>query len=152
MKNKFFFIVIFYCFFISGCTINDFNKKNLAELSASATGGYLGYHFADGDLFSTTVGSTAGLVLGKYLSDFIGQNDQYYYRQEAIRVLEMNSNQITGYWKNPKTGNEGLIKIKGYYGDPECRLIEHIFIDKDEPSNVYDTACREEGGQWAMIK
>ena len=64
----------------------------------------------------------------------------------------MNNNNVTGYWKNPLSGNEGVIKIKGYYGDPECRLIEHIFLDKNDATNVYDTACRENGGQWAMVK
>ena len=26
-----------------------------------------------------------------------------------------------------KSRNEGVVKIKGYYGNPNCRLIEHIF-------------------------
>ena len=55
--------------------------------------------------------------------------------------------------KNPKSGNNGVIKIKGYYGKPNCRLIEHIYINKDNiAKNSFDTACREESGQWAMIK
>ena len=75
--------------------------------------------------FSTTIGSATGLVFGKVFSEFLGQDDYYYFEKEALRVLEMNNNNVTGYWKNPKTGHEGIIKISGYYGDPECRLLEH---------------------------
>ena len=75
---------------------------------------------------------------------------------ELIKTLEKNDNEksiTTGYWKNPKSGNRGVIKIKGHFGKPECRLIEHIFINKRKtPSNAFDTACRQESGQWAMIK
>ncbi len=150
MLNRF--IICIYSLLLVSCSINDVNKKSFAELTSTAAGGYIGYEISDGDLFTTTIGSTAGLILGKYIATFISQDDYYYYKTEALRILEMNNNNITGYWKNPISGNEGVIKIKGYYGDPECRLIEHIFLDKDEPNNVYDTACRENGGQWAMVK
>ena len=149
MLNRF--IICIYSLLLVSCSINDVNKKSFAELTSTAAGGYIGYEISDGDLFTTTIGSTAGLIFGKIYRNFISQDDYYYYKTEALRILEMNNN-ITGYWKNPISGNEGVIKIKGYYGDPECRLIEHIFLDKDEPNNVYDTACRENGGQWAMVK
>ena len=146
-------------FFTIGCSVNDLNREQIVRTASTAAGGYLGYEFSDGDIFSTTVGSTIGIILGDYLSEFINQDDYYFYEREALKVLEINDNSknvISGYWKNPKTGNEGVIKIKGHYGSPECRLIEHIFIDKgllnNRPSNVYDTACRRESGQWAMIK
>ena len=146
----------FISFFLCSCTLSDLNRENAVRTSSLAAGGYLGYHLSDGDLFSTTIGSSVGLIIGKYLSDFIGQDDYYFYKTEALKTLEQNDNHrsiTTGYWKNPKSGNRGVIKIKGHYGTPECRLIEHIFINKrSSPSNVYDTACRQESGQWAMIK
>ena len=73
-----------------------------------------------------------------------------------LKTLEINDNNeslVTGYWKNPKSGNTGVIKIKGYYGKPNCRLIEHVYINQNNiAQNSYDTACRAESGQWAMIK
>ncbi len=151
MKKKFSFLLLT-LLLASSCSINDINKSNFIELSSSAAGGYLGYEFSDGDLFSTTVGSATGLVFGKFFSEFLGQDDYYYFKKEALRVLEMNNNNVTGYWKNPKTGHEGIIKISGYYGDPECRLLEHIYVKDGETLSVLDTACREESGLWAMIK
>ena len=136
----------------TSCSINDINKSNIVEVASSAAGGYLGYEFSDGDLFSTTIGSATGLVFGKVFSEFLGQDDYYYFEKEALRVLEMNNNNVTGYWKNPKTGHEGIIKISGYYGDPECRLLEHIYVKDGGSSSVLDTACREDSGLWAMIK
>ena len=140
----------------SSCTLSDFNRDNFVKTSSSAAGGYIGYHLSDGDLFSTSIGSTVGLIFGSYLADFIGQDDYFFYKQETLKTLEINDNNeslVTGYWKNPKSGNTGVIKIKGYYGKPNCRLIEHVYINQNNiAQNSYDTACREESGQWAMIK
>tara|TARA_B100001939_G_scaffold340504_1_gene348690 strand:+ start:2695 stop:3162 length:468 start_codon:yes stop_codon:yes gene_type:complete len=140
----------------SSCTLSDFNRDNFVKTSSSAAGGYIGYHLSDGDLFSTSIGSTVGLIFGSYLADFIGQDDYFFYKQETLKTLEINDNNeslVTGYWKNPKSGNTGVIKIKGYYGKPNCRLIEHVYINQNNiAQNSYDTACRAESGQWAMIK
>ena len=155
MIRKIFFITCLGVFFFS-CTLSDFNRDNFVKTSSSAAGGYIGYHLSDGDLFSTSIGSTVGLIFGSYLADFIGQDDYFFYKQETLKTLEINDNNeslVTGYWKNPKSGNTGVIKIKGYYGKPNCRLIEHVYINQNNiAQNSYDTACRAESGQWAMIK
>ena len=108
------------------------------------------------NFFTTSVGSTIGLIIGESLSEFIGQNDNYYFTKETLRILEINDNNnstTTGYWINPKSRNEGVVKIKGYYGNSDCRLIEHIYVnDSNGPKNSFSTACREESGKWAMIK
>ena len=153
-------LFIFYVFiFLAGCSLPNLYRDNLIRTSSSAAGGYIGYHLSDGDLFTTSVGSTIGLIIGENLAEFIGQDDNYYFKQETLRILEINDNNgvtSTGYWKNPKCRNEGVVKIKGYYGNPNCRLIEHIYlknsITKSTPKNSFSTACRQESGQWAMIK
>ena len=153
---KRFFLIITLIFTLGSCTLSDFNQTNLVKTSSSAGGGYLGYHLSDGDLFSTSVGSTVGLIIGSYLADFLGQDDYYFYKQETLKTLELSdydSSLLTGYWRNPKSGSKGVVKIKGYYGKPNCRLIEHIYINSNDiAQNTFDTACREESGQWAMIK
>lgn len=154
MKNKLFLILTF--LILGSCTLPNINRDNLVRTSSSAAGGYLGYHLSDGDFFSTSVGSTVGLILGETLAEFIGQDDNYYFSQETLRILEINDNNnstVTGYWKNPKSRNEGVIRIKGFYGNSDCRLIEHIYVnDSSGPKNNFRTACREESGKWAMIK
>ena len=148
MKNKLFLILTF--LFLGSCTLPNINRDNLVRTSSSAAGGYLGYHLSDGDFFSTSVGSTVGLILGETLAEFIGQDDNYYFSQETLRILEINDNNnstVTGYWKNPKSRNEGVIRIKGFYGNSDCRLIEHIYVnDSSGPKNNFRTACREESG------
>ena len=153
---KRFFLILTLIFTLGSCTLSDFNQTNLVKTSSSAGGGYIGYHLSDGDLFSTSVGSTVGLIIGSYLADFLGQDDYYFYKQETLKTLELSdydSSLLTGYWRNPKSGSKGVVKIKGYYGKPNCRLIEHIYINSNDiAQNTFDTACREESGQWAMIK
>ena len=149
-------IVFTFCFILGGCSLSNLNKNNLVKTTSSAAGGYLGYHLSDGDFFTTSVGSTIGIIIGESLSEFIGQNDNYYFTKETLRILEINDNNnstATGYWINPKSRNEGVVKIKGYYGNSDCRLIEHIYVnDSNGPKNSFSTACREESGKWAMIK
>ena len=139
MKNKLFLILTF--LFLGSCTLPNINRDNLVRTSSSAAGGYLGYHLSDGDFFSTSVGSTVGLILGETLAEFIGQDDNYYFSQETLRILEINDNNnstVTGYWKNPKSRNEGVIRIKGFYGNSDCRLIEHIYVnDSSGPKNNF---------------
>ena len=157
MIKKFF--IFYICFFFVGCSLPNLNRDNLIRTSSSAAGGYLGYHLSDGDLFTTSVGSTIGLIVGENLAELIGQDDNYYFTKETLRILEINDNNgitKTGYWKNPKSRNEGVVKIKGYYGNPNCRLIEHVYLKNSimssTPKNSFSTACREESGRWAMIK
>tara|TARA_B100000035_G_scaffold8977_1_gene7658 strand:- start:311 stop:775 length:465 start_codon:yes stop_codon:yes gene_type:complete len=153
IKNFVKIIIIFS--FITGCSAVNLDRDTVVRTSSSAAGGYLGYELSDGDIFSTTVGSAVGILLGSYLSEFLGQDDYYFYKKETIKVLEINDNNNfvrSGYWKNPKSGNEGVVVIKGHYGGPECRLIEHTFFLNSESKKTLDTACREKSGQWAMVK
>ncbi len=161
MNKKIGFAIIVFSFLLSSCAANNFNdRKGFVEATTSALGGFLGWKYSNGDILTTTVGSTAGLVVGKYLSEYLVQDDYYFYSKETLKVLEINDknkSKVSGYWKNPKSGNEGVIKIKGYYGSPECRLIEHIYVEssligRGKSNNVFDAACREESGQWAMIR
>ena len=157
MRNKFKFIeVIIISIFLVSCSSNgDFDKSSLVKTTSTAVGGYFGYQLGDGDLFTTTIGSTLGAVFGATLTEFINQDDYYFFKKETLRVLEINDNNSSvnsGYWKNPKSGNKGVVKIKGYYGSPECRLIENIYVVDDQSSNTFGAACREKSGQWAMMK
>ena len=157
MRNKFkSFKVIITSFFLISCSSNgDFDKNLFVKTTSTAVGGYFGYQLGDGDLFATTIGSTLGAVFGATLTEFINQDDYYFFKKETLRVLEINDNNAyvnSGYWRNPKSGNKGVVKIKGYYGSPECRLIENIYVVDDQASNTFGAACREKSGQWAMMK
>ena len=157
MRNKFKLIkVIITCTFLISCSSNgDFDKSTFVKTTSTAVGGYFGYQLGDGDLFATTIGSTLGAVFGATLTEFINQDDYYFFKKETLRVLEINDNNAyvnSGYWRNPKSGNKGVVKIRGYYGSPECRLIENIYVLGNQASNTFGAACREKSGQWAMMK
>ena len=156
MKNKKYVILFsLIIFLVSSCSSINVDKSSFMKTTSTAVGGYFGYELSDGDLLSTTVGSTLGAVIGTYLVEFINQDDYYFFKQETLRILEINDNNFamnSGYWKNPKSGNRGVVKIMGHYGSPECRLIENIYVKGDQTSNSYGTACREKSGQWAMVR
>ena len=156
MKNKrTIFMLTLTMFLLSSCSSINADKSSIMKTTSTAVGGYFGYELSDGDLLSTTIGSTLGAVFGSYLVDLINQDDYYFFKKETLRILEINDNNFamnSGYWKNPKSGNRGVVKIMGHYGSPECRLIENIYVKGNETSNSYGTACREKSGQWAMIR
>jgi len=150
MKNKrTIFMLTLTMFLLSSCSSINADKSSIMKTTSTAVGGYFGYELSDGDLLSTTIGSTLGAVFGSYLVDLINQDDYYFFKKETLRILEINDNNFamnSGYWKNPKSGNRGVVKIMGHYGSPECRLIENIYVKGNETSNSYGTACREKSG------
>ena len=137
---------------MSGCVSSIENKKGLVELTSSSIGGYLAYQLSDADIFTTVLGSAGGLLLGDYIGEYLIKNDYSYYKEELLYVLDDNKIGSRGYWKNHKTGNEGMIIIKDYFKSPRCRLVEHLYIVKNKPKSYYDTACRENNGSWSVIK
>ena len=60
--------------FITSCSSNgSIDKSAVMKTTSTAVVGYFGYQLGDGDLLSTTVGSTLGAIVGSYLIDFINQ-------------------------------------------------------------------------------
>ena len=154
MTNRLKYLIFLLLFLISSCSSLSIDKSSVMKTTSTAVGGYFGYELSDGDLLSTTIGSTVGAIVGNYLVDFINRVDYYFFKEETLRILEINDNNIavnSGYWKNPKSGNRGVVKIMGHYGSPECRLIENIYVKGESTNNSYVTACRKKG-QWAMIR
>ena len=81
MRNKFKFIkvIIISSFLVSCSSSGNFDKSTFVKTTSTAVGGYFGYQLGDGDLFSTTIGSTLGAVFGATLTDFINQDDYYFF-------------------------------------------------------------------------
>lgn len=149
-KGKYFVIAIL--LLLNGCVSSINDKKGIAEITTSSIGGYLAYQLSDADIFTTVLGSAGGLLLGGYIGEYLMKNDYSYYKQELLYVLDDNKIGSKGYWKNHKSGNEGVITIKDYFKSPQCRLVEHLYIVKNKPKSYYDTACRENNGSWSVIR
>lgn len=152
MKNKNL-ILLFFFIFLYSCSDRSFiAKKDLTQLTLSSVAGYLGYQWSDADIFTTIAGSGLGYLLGGYVGDFLEQDDYFFYKRELFSTLDFNEIGTSGYWKNSKSGNEGVIVVKSYFNIPECRLIEHIYVVKNSPSKYFDTACRKKDGTWQVIR
>ena len=104
------FLIIF-IFLINGCSVSDVNRKGISELVGSTGGSFAAYKFSDGDIFTTILGSGVGFLLGSYIGDYLEKNDYYYYKSALLNTLETNQIGSNGYWKNKKSGNEGIITV-----------------------------------------
>ena len=152
MKNNLIYLLLI-VFLVGSCTQNNLSsKKNLTQLTISSATGYLAYQWSDADIFTTIAGSSLGYILGSAIGEILEQNDYYYYKKELINTLELNEIGNSGYWKNFKSGNEGVVIVRSYFQTPNCRLIEHIYVVKNHPSKYFDTACRVENGSWKVIR
>lgn len=143
-------IILF--FSLSSCSNQTITKNDLINVATSSAGAYLGYQWSDADIFTTILGSTAGLIVGDYINKFLDKNDYYYYKNATLNALESNNIGKSSFWNNVKTGNKGVVLVKSYFKLPECRLIEHIYIKKGKSKSFYDTACREDNGSWSIIR
>tara|TARA_B100000989_G_scaffold295889_1_gene277906 strand:+ start:119 stop:580 length:462 start_codon:yes stop_codon:yes gene_type:complete len=149
-------LLIFFLMFTTSCSslLDNYSSKrrDLVKLTTSSAGAYLGYQFSDADIFSTLIASAGGILLGNYINEYLDKNDYYYYHKALLETLNENQLGKSGYWKNNKTGNEGVVVVKNYYRSPECRIIEHKYIKKNVPKSFFDTACRENSGSWRVIR
>ena len=87
-----------------------------------------------------------------FIGDYFLKDDYYFYKKELLYILDDNSIGSKGYWKNHKSGNEGVIIVKDYFNNPHCRIIEHVYVNKNKPESFFDTACRENNGSWNVIR
>ena len=71
MIKNFIKIIIISSLITSCSSILNTDRDAVVKTTSSAVGGYLGYELSDGDIFSTTVGSAVGIILGSYLSEFL---------------------------------------------------------------------------------
>ncbi len=144
--------IISFLLVFSSCTNNPLSKREISQITFSSVAGYLGYRLSDADFLSTLITSGAGYLLGDYIGEYLEQNDYYYYKQELLATLDYNEIGASGYWKNNKSQNEGVIVVRDYFKTPNCRLIEHVYIVNKKPKNYFDTACRLDDGRWSTIK
>ena len=94
MTNRLKYLIFLLLFLISSCSSLSIDKSSVMKTTSTAVGGYFGYELSDGDLLSTTIGSTVGAIVGTYLADFINQDDYYFFKEETLRILEINDNNI----------------------------------------------------------
>ena len=123
--------IISFLLVFSSCTNNPLSKREISQITFSSVAGYLGYRLSDADFLSTLITSGAGYLLGDYIGEYLEQNDYYYYKQELLATLDYNEIGASGYWKNNKSQNEGVIVVRDYFKTPNCRLIEHVYMYND---------------------
>ena len=113
------YLIIILIFLVSSCSQNNAGmRKNVAELTLSSAAGYIGYQLGDADIFTTVLTSTAGLILGGYVGDYLEKNvsNKNHVEKDFKKI-----NENFSYFQKVifKSFNESLIQING----------KSIFID-----------------------
>jgi surface antigen len=128
-------------------------KALIGGLGAATAGGLLGAAFHLGP-----AGIIGGALLGGLAGGAIGNRmdaaDRQQQAQAAQKAFETTPSGQSVPWRNPDTGNNGLVTPVRTYQSSNgqyCREFQQTITVGGENHNAYGTACRQPDGSWKIV-
>jgi surface antigen len=157
MKSLFLCIssILLFC----SCTLTTTTPENQGPKQAVGTvtgmvlGGKVANDFAEGSR-NEGLWTIAGVALGAFLGNEIGasmdKTDILMAQNARNYALENNKVNSQAAWKNPDSGNSGVIYPTRTYslGDQPCREFTQEIIIGGKIQTGYGKACRMADGSW----
>lgn len=148
-------LVTFATTFLTGCQ-GQMNKQGGGTLIGGVAGGLLGSQFGKGEgkLVATGVGALAGALVGGEVGKTLDQYDRQMMENSSRKALEFSSSGTSVEWNNPDSGNHGSVTPTRTFkeGGRYCReYVQEVFIG-GEKQKAYGKACRQQDGNWKIIK
>ncbi len=142
---------------LGGCasTYQGGEKQGLGTLIGGAAGAVTGAQFGSGGgrLAMTALGTLAGAVIGNSFGQSLDRADRQYASRAQQVALEYEPSGSETTWRNPDTGNYGVIKPTQTYRSPSgeyCREYQHTIIVGGRTQEAYGRACRQPDGSWEI--
>jgi surface antigen len=128
-------------------------KALIGGIGAATAGGLLGAAFHLGP-----AGIIGGALLGGLAGGAIGNRmdaaDKQQQAQAAQKAFETTPAGQSVPWRNPDTGNNGLVTpVRTYQASngQYCREFQQTITVGGENHNAYGTACRQPDGSWKIV-
>ena len=138
-------------FSLSACESGS-QKQGIGALLGGGAGALLGSQFGSGkgQLVGVALGALGGAFIGSEIGRRMDETDKAKASQMVSQTLENNRTGVSSMWRNPDTGNSGLVMPTrtSEYGGKPCREYEHQVTIKGETHRVLGMACREPDGTW----
>ena len=155
------FIVILFTGVIGACTLTSTapSEQGPKQAVGTITGMVLGGKIVDDiteDSSKNNLWTLAGVTLGAFLGNEIGasmdKTDILMAQNARNYALENNKVNSTAAWKNPDSGNSGVIYPTRTYsvGDQPCREFTQEINIGGKIQTGYGKACRMADGSWQL--
>ena len=157
--NKRYFILVMFAVLINSCTLTSTAPSDQGPKQAigTVTGMVIGGKIAK-DLtkdsskrnFWTLAGVTLGAFLGNEIGASMDKTDILMAQNARAFALENNKINSKAAWKNPDSGNSGVIYPTRTYtsGDQPCREFTQEINIGGTIQTGYGKACRMADGSW----
>jgi surface antigen len=133
--------------------LSENEKAVIGGLGAATAGGLLGAAFHLGP-----AGIIGGALLGGLAGGAIGNRmdaaDKQQQAQAAQKAFETTPSGQSVAWRNPDTGNNGMVTPLRTYQAPSgqyCREYQQTITVGGEKQQAYGTTCRQPDGSWKIV-
>ena len=158
MKASKLFIILVITITLSACAENQNNQKQtIGTILGAGLGALVGSQVGDGKgkLVAVALGALGGAFAGSQLGQALDDLDRLKATETQQSALENNKDGVSSSWKNPNTGNSGIVtptRTSRQEGSGEnCRGYEHEIVVDGKKEVVKGTACRKVDGTWRVI-
>lgn len=157
MKKTTAFIIALVFMGTSACQVQQAGQKqSFGTLLGAVAGGIAGAQVGGGSgrLVATAAGSVLGAFLGSEVGASLDKADLVYANNTAQRAFERNPPQQSSSWRNPESGNAGIVTpttptyqtTEGSY----CREYQQSIFIEGREQKAFGRACRNEFGEWEI--
>jgi surface antigen len=148
-------IIAFTLVLLTGCAATG-PRESAGGLIGAAAGGLLGSQIGggSGQLAATAIGVLAGALLGSQIGRDMDAADRTAQRRATGVALESASIGSSLPWKNPNSGNSGLVTPTRTFQQSDgtyCREFTQTVTVGGRTEQAYGTACRQADGSWKIV-
>ncbi len=158
------FLTLFSVFTLTGCTPRHggYTKEDTGKVLGGIAGGVLGSRVGKGRgrMIATIGGAIVGAMIGGEIGKQLDERDRLLLGKATQSALEYGKSGSASSWKNPDSGNSGIIVPKKAYRPritrlkryKYCREFQQTIIVGGMKENAYGKACRQPDGQWKIVR
>ena len=142
---------------LGACANSEYGPKQTAgTLIGGAAGALAGAHIGSGtgQLVATATGALLGAVIGNAVGRDLDKADRLYAARAEQEALEYGAAGSDITWRNPDSGNYGVVTPTRTYQTPAgryCREYQHTVHIGGEAEQAYGRACRQPDGSWEIV-
>lgn len=137
-------------FSLVGC--EDVNRQGVGTIIGGGLGGLLGSQVGKGSGKSAAI--IVGTLLGGIVGGSIGKTMDEVNRQKLSSVLNNAPSNQEQTWHDSRNGNDYRVRPDDTYWENGhlCRKFTMTVIINGKPETVHGKACRDEQGDWHLVK
>ncbi len=141
----------------AGQQTGGISKQDIGTVLGGVGGAVIGSTMGGGRgrIATTAAGAILGGFAGSSIGKSLDQADAAYANQTAQRALETSQPGQSLPWRNPDSGNSGVITPEAPYQTADgtyCREFQQTIIVGGQKQHAYGKACRQSDGSWKIIQ